>query len=377
MKLLRLSPFLFFAACGGPDSLELQSRALTTFGRVEPHHLPPSIRAEEAELGRLLFWDPILSGDRDVACASCHHPDAGYAERLDLSRGVGAVGLSEQRRGGMLVPRNAMSILNVALNGIAEPHDVYDPNAAPMFWDNRMQTLERQALRPTHVFEEMRGSAYDEERTVGILSVRLASIPEYVDLFERAFPGERIGEDTMSRAIAAFERTLLAVDAPFDRYMDGDITALNPEEEQGLEAFFEGDCHRCHSGPLFSDFRLHTNGVPDNERLTQSDAANGDFAFRTPTLRNVALHPPYMHGGVVETLEEVVDFYHEINERNGVPDSPVPREALDRGLRRISVPRSAAEPIAAFLRTLGDESFDRTIPARVPSGLPPGGNIDP
>ncbi len=377
MKLLRLAPLLLLTACGGPDSEELQLRALTAFGRVEVHHLPPPVRTEEAELGRMLFWDPILSGERDVACASCHHPDAGYAERLDLSRGVGAVGLSERRRGGMLVPRNAMSILNVALNGIAAPEDVYDPLAAPMFWDNRMHSLERQALRPAHVFEEMRGGAYDEERTVGILSVRLASIPEYVELFARAFPGERIGEDTMSRAIAAFERTLLAVDSPFDRYLDGDTTALNPEEERGLEAFFEGDCHRCHGGPLLSDFRLHTNGVPDNPTLTQSDAANGDFAFRTPTLRNVALHPPYMHGGVVETLEEVVDFYHAINERDGVPDSPVPREALDRGLRRISVSRRTAEPIAAFLRTLGDETFDRTIPARVPSGLPPGGNIAP
>ncbi len=368
--------FPSLTACGsGPANL--QSRALDTFGQIEERHLPPAQAPAEVELGRLLFWDPILSGDRDVACASCHHPDSGYAERIDLSLGVSAVGLSQARRGGMLVKRNAMSILNVALNGIAEAEDTIDAASAPMFWDNRLRSLERQALRPAHTLEEMRGSAYEEEETVGVLSSRLAAIPEYVVLFERAYPGEEIGEDTISRAIAAFERTLIAVDSPFDRYLAGDSNALNPEEEAGLEAFMEADCQVCHSGPLLSDFELHRNGVPDNARLPESDLGDGRYGFRTATLRNLALNPPYMHNGVVDDLEDAVLFYREANERGGVPGATLRPNELDEDLDRVNVPRRAADEIAAFLRALSDPDFDRMIPTRVPSDLPVGGNIGP
>lgn len=351
-----LASLLTLTACG-VGSVDLQARALRTFGPIEDWHLPPPVDAAEVELGRLLFWDPILSGNRDVACASCHHPDSGYAERLDLSRGVGAVGLSERRRGGTLVKRNSMSILNVALNGIAEPEDVYDARSAPMFWDSRVFSLERQALRPAHSREEMRGTVYTEASTVRVLAARIAAISEYRDKFERAFPGEPIGEDTISRAIAAFERTLIAVDSPFDRYLAGDLTALTPQEESGLDAFFEANCHRCHSGPMFSDFDLHRTGVPDNRRLDEVDVGDGDGRFRTATLRNLALNPPYMHNGVFQDLEAVVEFY-------------------DDEVRRVDVPGGADDDLAAFLLALSDDGFDRTIPDRVPSGLPVGGNID-
>ena len=317
----------------------------------------------------------MLSGDGDVACASCHHPDNGYAERIDLSRGVGAVGLSEGRTGGALVKRNSMSILNVALNGIADADDELDAARAPMFWDNRIRSLERQALRPAHSFEEMRGDAYPEDRTIERVTQKLEGIVEYVTRFEAAYPGERIGERTISNAIAAFERTLIAVDSPFDRYLAGDLQALNGEEESGLRAFLRADCQGCHSGPLLADFELHRNGVPDNRRLTTSDLGDGTYRFRTPTLRNLSTTPPYMHSGVFESLEDVVEFYHEATERGGAPGSTVARDELDEGLERVSVPRNAADEIAAFLRALSDDDFDRTIPERVPSGLPPGGAI--
>ena len=126
----------------------------------------------KVELGRLLFWDPIMSGPQDVACVTCHHPQNAYAEDRDLSLGVTGIGLGRFRRYGHLVKRNSPTVLNVAFNGIDESGR-YDPATAPMFWDNRLRSLESQALGPLQSFEEMRGDTYPEDEAVARVVAKL------------------------------------------------------------------------------------------------------------------------------------------------------------------------------------------------------------
>ncbi len=361
---------------------------------------PASPTAVE-ELGRLLFWDPILSGSRDIACATCHHPDFAYADDRELSLGTGSIGLGSARADmtdGVIpvVKRNSPTILNVGFNGANDNRRrrrfnrqfdgtlaSVNQERAPMFWDNRVRSLEVQALEPIKAFEEMRGTAYSEEAAVDTVVARLQAIPEYVTLFERAFgSGESVTASGIGRAIAAFERTLVAMNSPFDRFRAGDTTALTAQQQRGMEEFDDAGCDRCHDGVMFSDFNLHAEGVAEHPRLSEPDAGGGRFRFRTPTLRNVALTAPYMHNGTLATLEDVLDFYD-----NGRSENPNVSDAgrgrrddglsrLDRNFRRVdNMSDREKREIIAFLEALTDPDFDRTIPSAVPSGLPPGGAI--
>jgi len=368
----------------------------------------PAITVEE--LGRLLFWDPVLSGARDIACATCHHPDFAYADGRDLSLGTGAVGRGPARAvpPGREVPpvrRNSPTVLNTAYNGLDERRrrrrggDIggpavlaVDPTRAPMFWDRRMRSLETQALEPLKAADEMRGSAYPEEVAVDSVVARLQAIPEYVRLFEEAFgPGTTIQADHLARALAAFQRSLVAMNSPFDRFRAGDSTALTPQQLRGLDEFDDAGCDRCHEGPMFSDFDLEAEGIPEHPLLATPDTGASRFRFRTPSLRNVALTAPYMHNGTLATLEDVLRFYDngrsenpnvvERRRRRGEGrdgDDPAARgdgrAALSRNFVRVDdMDEREMEDITAFLGALTDEGFDRTIPSSVPSGLPPGG----
>ncbi len=187
------------------------------------------------ELGRLLFYDPILSGQKDVSCASCHHPEYGYAESQEVSIGVNGIGLGEMRtfKQPNNIPfarRNAHTILNTAFNGIDVAGD-YDPETAPMFWDLRVQGLENQSLEPIKNLEEMRGHIYEAEVTVDSIVNRLNNIPQYKQLFSEVFNDTAaISAITISKALAAFERSLVANNSRFDQYMRGDETALSSLE---------------------------------------------------------------------------------------------------------------------------------------------------
>jgi len=317
---------------------------------------------EKVVLGRLLFWDPILSGNNDVACVTCHHPDKGYTDRIDLSLGIGGHGLAENRVDGALVKRNAPTILNTAFNGIIEDGS-YDPSNTFLFWDNRSISLEEQSLEPIKSMEEMRGGVYTAEDAINVVSARLAAIPEYVSLFNAAFGDATvINGDKISKAMAAFERTLIANNSRFDQYVRGDDNALNTEELRGLNAFINAKCTGCHSGPMFSDYKLHDIGVPDNPKLSMVDTGVDNGKFRTASLRNLPETGPYMHNGMFSTLENAVQFYNRF-ERN------------DDLAADVEFNGDIVEPIVAFLKTLNDPNFDKTIPASVPSGLPVGGNI--
>lgn len=355
----------------------------------------------KVELGRLLFWDPLLSGPQDVACATCHHPINGYAEDRDLSLGVTGTGRGRFRRDGHLVKRNSPTVLNVAFNGIDESGR-YDPATAPAFWDNRIRSLESQALEPLKSFEEMRGDTYPEDEALARVVAKLQANAEYPSLFAGAFGSEQpVTAENLGRAIAAFMRSLLANNAPFDRYMRGDRSAMTTEQVRGMQRFEEIGCIRCHNGPMFSDYKLHVMGVPDNPALASgattpaSDggaqnppcpaggapeptaaylAACDSYAFRTASLRNLELTFPYGHNGMFRTLNAVVGFYEStIAGESRNPN--VSYEELDPRLRQLQNVDEEDVDLIEFLYALSDDSFDRTIPESVPSGLPVGGNI--
>ena len=371
---------------------------------------PSSASDPQEELGRLLFWDPVLSGPMDVSCATCHHPDHAYADGRALSLGPGAVGLGPDRvgltSGGIpVVQRNSPTLLNVAFNGLDRqrgrrrrgprftplPADLETVNSdrAPMFWDRRARSLETQALLPLTIREEMRGDAYPEEVAVDSVVARLRAIPEYVSLFREVY-----GQDTsidatqVAEAIANFERTLVARNSPFDRFLAGDEDALTAEQRRGLDEFNEADCSDCHRGPMLSDFSMQAEGVAENPLLAEPDAGDGRFRFRTPSLRNVAVTAPYMHNGMLGTLEEVLAFYDRGRSENPnvsnrrrrrgdddrADEPPGPPGTLSGRFRGVDdMTDQQMQDIIVFLRALTDPDFDRTIPARVPSGLTPGG----
>jgi cytochrome c peroxidase len=300
-----------------------------------------------------------------------------------------------------VVKRNSPTILNVAYNGVERGRGRRQPVAAPlvvtpeqsarapMFWDRRVRSLETQALEPLKALEEMRGHAYPENVAVDSVLMRLRRIPEYATMFRAVYREVTIDARQLASAISAFERSLVAMNSPFDRYRAGDINALNAQQLRGMDLFDEVGCENCHDGLMFSDFDLEAEGVRENPLLAQPDTGAGRFRFRAPSLRNVELTAPYFHNGMLATLEDVLRHYD-----NGVSTNP---NILDRGPRngrddddddRPRVPTLSGRfrgvddmsdqemaDIVAFLKALTDQNFDRTIPARVPSGLRPGGAL--
>lgn len=358
---------------------ELAVDPAETFGALPQTAFDPADNPrtpEKVQLGKVLFFDPVLSGNKDVSCATCHHPNSGYADGLDLPIGVGGEGQGSRRRfksasGNTLTKRNSPTLLNVAFNGM-DARGAYNPVLAPMFYDLRAQSLEAQSLMPIAVFEEMRGDVFSEANALDSVLARLRAIPAYRASFQSVFGGANaVTAVNLGKAIAAYERTLLANNAPFDRYQRGDRSAMTDAQKRGMVLFVQNGCNACHSGPMFSDYKTHVLGVVDNEKLTASDRGhNGTYAFRTPTLRNLTLTAPYMHSGKHASLTEVLNFYDGVT--RGDPLNPnVPVGRLD-SLLRPNASRSA--DLIDFLHALTDNTFDKSVPARVPSGLPVGGN---
>ncbi len=333
----------------------------------------PEQDADKVELGRTLFWDPILSGNQDVACASCHLPNRGYADGLDLSIGVGGVGKGNGRVAGHLgfTERNAQTLLNTVFNGIDE-NGVFEQDAAPMFWDSREQSLEEQAADPIESQAEMRGDAIAKDQMAPMVVARLNSNSEYIALFQQAYGTNTITLEQVLNAIATFERTLVANNSPFDRWMRGDASAMTNNQLVGMREFASNRCIECHSGPMFSDYELHVLGVAENRKNSEPDTGDGNFAFRTPSLRNLNLTAPYMHNGHFSSLREAVAFNDEPRSEN--PN--VPNSALDPDFTSIGeIEGQRLNRLVDFINSLNDDQFDKRQPESVPSGLQPGGNI--
>ncbi|MDO6738529.1 cytochrome-c peroxidase [Wenyingzhuangia sp. 2_MG-2023] len=335
---------------------------------------------EKIHLGKLLFYDPILSGNKDIACATCHHPNYAYAENIDLSIGTNATGLGSKRKFKKpnsipLVKRNAHTILNTAYNGI-NIKGTYNPEKAPMFWDNRAKSLEEQALMPITTLEEMRGQTIDENIILDTVIHRLKNIPEYRFLFQKAFPNNPvITTSNLSKAIACFERTLSSNNSRFDNYLKGETNAISETEKEGFRLFKKAKCNQCHSGPMFSDYKIHTLGLPDNQKLNISDDGfKKNYGFRTPTLRNLRHTGPYMHNGTLKTLLQVLEFYEDIS--TGKPQNPlVAPSKTDPLAKEIRLKVKDMSFIISFFNTLNNEDIDNETPKQVPSGLTVGGAI--
>lgn len=309
---------------------------------------------EKVELGRLLFFDPLVSGDNSMSCATCHHPDLGLADGRPLGMGVGGTGFGPDRQGGRELSRNTPSLWNAAFNEW-------------QFWDGRARELEEQARVPITNPDEM---AEVPEQLVE----ELREIPEYVLLFEEAFEADGPASVTFQNAVAAltsFERTLVSFNSKFDRYAAGDFSALNASEKNGLKLFrsLETRCFECHSFPTFSDGSFRVLGVPDEGEadLGRGAAADrsADRSFKVPSLRNVELTAPYMHNGSLATLEEVVTFYSEGGGRREAHPAP----GIDDKIQKFELTPQEATDLVAFLKALTDTSLLPEAPERVPSGL--------
>lgn len=395
------------AGCGdgaGPDGFDddklRQQFALVPLGVVpQPPDGPAS--AERIELGRLLFFDPILSGEKDVSCGTCHHPAFAFADGRQFSAGVSGVGLGPARLLSVsavsgqpigLTPRNSPTVLNAAYSADSLGRSSH---LGLQFWDGRAAGLEEQARGPITSRAEMAGDAYPPEEAHDSIVARLREIEAYIQRFRAGFPveaaslpgSEVISMDTYGRALAAYQRALVTRQSAFDRYAAGDDGALTGQQKQGLELFFTtARCGECHSGPMFSDYSFRVIGVPqagsggavvsgdDVGREEHSGRLEDRHAFRTPSLRNVELTAPYMHDGVFATLEEVVRFY----DAGALPrHDAIGGAALDSLVASgIGMSDAQVAAVVAFLKALTDPGTGlapqlRTVPAAVPSGLTP------
>jgi parallel beta-helix repeat protein len=354
---------------GHAEAADIAARAAAHFekigrGRGLDRPFPPMATRPDnpmtqarADLGRVLYFDPVLSGANDVSCAHCHHPDLGLADNRDLSMGKSGRGLGRTREGGDVLRRNAPTVWNAAY-GHAQ------------FWDGRARDLEHQAEGPIQDPHEM---AQDPVELVR----ELRAIPAYVEQFEAAFDvkGEAaVTFQHVTYAIAAFERTLVSQDSRYDRYARGERGALSAAERRGLNVFrsLETRCFECHNLPTFHnpDFKVigvpgHDGAQPDTGRA-EIAGAGYEHAFKVPTLRNVALTAPYMHNGRFATLSEVIEFY---SDGGGVAHGFQP-ELLDDKIRPFELTDQDKADLIAFLHALTDESHKPGIPAAVPSGLP-------
>lgn len=286
-----------------------------------PEHGGVPLTNASVQLGRALFFDPRLSRDGTIACASCHFPDRAFSDTVPISRGIDG-------RTGM---RNSPPLTNLAW------HPAY-------FRDGGVPTLEQQAIAPIHDPVEM-------DFNVQLVAELLADKEPYASLSELAY-GERLSAFHLVRSLASYQRTLISGWSRYDRYLQGDPAALSQAERRGSELFNSPalGCGTCHSGHDLSDHRFHNIGLytlspdPGRARISLDPLDHGKF--KTPTLRNIALTAPYMHDGTLRTLEEVVDHF-----ARGGQAAPN-KSPLVAGFTITDQERS---DLVAFLKALTDE----------------------
>lgn len=282
---------------------------------------------ERETLGKFLFFDTRMSGSGILSCASCHNPSFAWGD--GLPRGVG--------HGHQELARKTPTILNSAWNEL-------------QFWDGRAESLEEQALGPIEAEKEMNMSL---EEAVGVIN----SIESYKKYFEAAYPGEGITKDTIAKAIATFERTVVSSQAPFDKWINGDEDAISDEAKRGFLVYNnQARCDSCHSGWNFSDSSFHDIGVKSDDKglgaVLEIESMN--HAFKTPTLRNVTQRAPYMHNGSEETLRQVIELYN-IGGR-------VQRPTLSNEMKPLHLTEQEKSDLLAFLKTLTSEDPEVVIP---------------
>jgi cytochrome c peroxidase len=309
-------------------------------GWKTPLGLPPltipndnPVTPEKVELGKLLYFDTRMSKDRTISCATCHDPKMAWAEHTPTSNGIG------RQKGA----RNAPTVINAAY-------------AKSQFWDGRAKTLEDQAIGPVENPIEM-------GHTMEAVVVELAKVPEYRERFKKVF-GTGVTKDGFAKAVAAFERTVLSGDSPYDRFVQGDQKALSDAQKRGWEVFRD-NCTTCHTRPLFSNYRFFNAGVGSDKpnadegrkKVTGKDSDRGKF--RVPALRNVADTAPYFHDGGAAKLEDAVALM-----AGGGKDNPNLSELL-KSVREANLGAKERKDLVEFLRALSGK-----YPVIEPPALP-------
>lgn len=293
---------------------------------------------EKEELGKMLYFDPRLSGSNWISCATCHSPGLGWGDGLPR-----AIGHGQKELG-----RHSPTVIN---SGFFEVQ----------MWDGRKQTLEDQAKGPIEAAGEM-------NQNVGELMEELKAIPGYVKRFNDVFGSAGLTFDNVAKAIATFERSVVSNNSPYDYYMKGNKEAMSPSAVNGMNLFFgKAKCGICHNGPAFTDSGFHNIGVKQHGPLkedlgryniTKEDSEKG--AFKTPGLRHVSRSAPYMHDGSEATLTDVVKFYNRGGD-NKMNISPfiTPLELTDQEV----------SDVVEFLKALEGEPIEVTLPELPPAAL--------
>lgn len=309
---------------------------------------------EQIDLGRYLFFDPLLSAKQDMSCASCHQPAKSLAD--GRQRGLGVMQADGTRAG---LSRAAPTLWNVSF-------------LKRLMWDGSAKDLVEQARGPLFNPVEMGNSPEQLELT-------LRSASSYLPLFQQAF-GDAPTVKNVATALAAFQSSLVSFNSRYDRYVHGDEAALNSQEIRGYNNFrgFVARCTQCHVPPLFTDSELAVIGAPNAEGQV-FDAGAGKSskdphlqgAFKVPTLRNITRTGPYFHAGQFSSLTDVVHFYNDTRGHAAPKDVPL---KLHWHIHMTKGPQLSSEEekdIAAFLGSLEDETMLPSVPDSVPSGLKP------
>lgn len=327
---------LTLAIAAGASQLLAEEYQLQIPLGLKPMRIPADnpLTAEKIELGKQLYFDPRLSIDNSISCASCHDPKQGWSNGERFATGVR----------GQKGDRSAPTIINSGYFHF-------------QFWDGRAQHVEGQALGPIENPVEM-------DLKLDALVEKLNKIEGYRTQFQNVF-GTDVTEDGIAKAIGAFERTILSGNAPYDRYKAGDTTALSAAAERGMKVFFhEANCSACHSGPNFSDGAFHNLGVGihgssvDWGRYNVSNLEGDKGAFKTPTLREIARTAPYMHDGSLATLEEVIDYY----DRGGTANPQLDEEIFELGL----TPQQKADLVTFLKEGLSSPDYPMVEPPPLP-----------
>ena len=279
------------------------------------------------ELGKLLFFDPILSQDKSISCSSCHKPEFAFADTVAFSDGVG----------GNLTSRNVPSVMNVT-------------DRSSFFWDGRANTLQEQVIFPIENEHEM-------NLPMNEALSRLNSSEEYISYFKKLYAASP-SKDNVCDAIAAFEKTLETSNTPFDRYAKGDENAISEKAKRGQQVFNDKGCFDCHFSPDFTGDEFKNIGLYNGNKLNDVGRfkITGRYddigKFKVPGLRNVAVTAPYMHNGMFRTLRQVIEYYAQpeqvVKVRNNT-DSLV-----ENGLQ---LNEQEIQELEAFLKTLTDDRF--------------------
>lgn len=303
------------------DKADFKRPLTIPFGKVTPYS--PQL----ATLGKMLFFDPRLSGNNNMTCASCHNPSFGFETPVETPIGAQNTALGRQ----------APTVLNAAW-------------VSPSFWDGRAPTLEAQAEGPITADAEMGGK-------MDVILEALSGIPQYKSWFDEVFPGTGLTKDTMLTAIATYERTVVSNWAPFDRWVDGDESAISAEAKRGFEIFTgKAGCSACHSGWNFTDNQFHDVGLPSEDigrGALEPDNPKAQFAFKTPGLRNTLYRGPYMHDGSLTSMDEVIAHY----ESGGIN-----RPSLSASMLPFVLTAEERTDLIAFLGSLTAEKQDIPLP---------------